>query len=103
VSIFAEKSTPWTTGQRGRAAVLRGRCANGSFLVVRLRTTVEDMATPPKSEEEVKTLDRTERQVELDAIALYGNSQEFPSLSNAFVQEETARSELGSGSIKAAG
>jgi hypothetical protein len=85
------------------SAALRGRSANGSFLVVRVRTTVEHMATPPKSEEEVKTLDRTERQVELDAIALYGNSQEFPSVSYAFVQEGIARSEVGSGSVKTAG
>ena len=61
------------------------------------------MATPPKSEEEVKTLDRTERQVELDAIALYGNSQEFPPLSNAFVLEETVMTEAGSTSTEAAG
>ena len=63
----------------------------------------QDMATPPKSEEEVKTLDRTERQVELDAIALYGNSQEFPSISNAFVQEGIARNEVGSDRLQAAG
>jgi hypothetical protein len=61
------------------------------------------MATPPKSEEEVKTLERTERQVELDAIALYGNSQEFPSLANAFVREETLMAEVGSGPTQARG
>jgi hypothetical protein len=60
------------------------------------------MATPPRSEEEVKTLDRTERQVELDAIALYGNSHEFPSVSNAFAQEESRPSERSPGSTEAA-
>ena len=80
-----------------------GREANETFLGVGGRTTVEDMATTPKSEEEVKTLDRTERQVELDAIALYGNCQEFPSLSNAFAREETVMTEVSSGSTELAG
>jgi hypothetical protein len=62
-----------------------------------------NMATSPQSEEEVRTLDRTERQVELDAIALYGNSQEFPSVSNSFAQDETFEVQLGSGSTGAAG
>jgi hypothetical protein len=83
--------------------VPEGRCANGIFPVVGARTTFEHMATPPKSEEEVKTLDRTERQVELDAIALYSNNQEFPSVSNAFAQDEIVMTEVGSGPREAAG
>jgi hypothetical protein len=46
------------------------------------------MTTYPMSEEELRRLDRTERQVELDAIALYLNSREFPPIANAYVHPE---------------
>jgi hypothetical protein len=51
------------------------------------------MTTHPKSEEDLRSLDRTERQVELDAIALYGNSQEFPPVANAYVHPEEPATE----------
>jgi hypothetical protein len=60
------------------------------------------MATTSKSQEEVKTLEREERQVELEAIALYGNSQEFPSVANSFAHEDPSASEPGSASGEAA-
>jgi hypothetical protein len=74
---------------------------NGTFPVLGAGATFGPMATPPKSEEEVKTLDREERQVELDAIALYGNSQEFPSVANSFVHEEPSASRLDPASSEA--
>jgi len=46
------------------------------------------MTTHPTSEEELRSLDRTERQVELDAIALYLNSREFPPIANAYTHPE---------------
>ena len=42
------------------------------------------MPKVPETIDEVKTIECEERQVELDAIALYGNSQEFPAVAGSF-------------------
>ena len=58
------------------------------------------MTTYPKSEEELRRLDRTERQVEMDAIALYLNSREFPPIANAYVHPEEASTESHQSSVE---
>ena len=60
---------------------------------VRLCPSLRGMAKVPESLEEVKTMECVERQVELDAIALYGNSHEFPPLAGSFVTQEPGEAE----------
>ena len=51
------------------------------------------MVKVPESVEEVKTIECVERQVELDAIALFGNSHEFPPVAGSFVTESATEAE----------
>ena len=44
------------------------------------------MTTTPQSTDDVKTMEQTERRVDLDAIGLYGNTQEFPSVAGAHLE-----------------